>query len=168
MVATLVLLFGFAVVRLFPNIAQLSAYGYVGVFFLMIVSGGSILFPMPGLAAVLAAGVAWNPLLVGVVAGLGNSIGEFTGYLAGRSGRAILGKTKDSAPYVRAERLLTRHGIWALIVFAAIPNPLFDIVGLVAGSLGYSPKRFWIACAIGNTIKYTGIALLGSTAFSLI
>ena len=43
----------------------------------------------------------------------------------------------------------------------------FDVAGILAGSLGYPPGKFWLACAIGNTIKYTTLALLGSSAPSL-
>ncbi len=157
---------GYLAIRFAPRLADLAAYGYLGVFGLMIVSGGSVLFPVPGMAGVLAAGMIWNPLLVGLAAGLGNSIGELTGYVAGRSGRTLL--NADESPFFqRADRYLRRYGLPALILFAAIPNPAFDVVGIAAGCLGYSVKRFWIACAIGNTIKYTAMALIGVAASGL-
>jgi uncharacterized membrane protein YdjX (TVP38/TMEM64 family) len=154
---------GFLAVKFAPRLAQLATYGYVGVFALMIISGGSILFPVPGMAGVFAAGMIWNPLLVGLAAGLGNSIGELTGYVAGRSGRTLM--NADESPFFqRVDRYLRRFGFPALVIFAAIPNPFFDVVGIAAGCLGYSVKRFWVACAIGNTIKYTSLALIGVAA----
>jgi uncharacterized membrane protein YdjX (TVP38/TMEM64 family) len=150
---------GYLAVRYAPALAGLASYGYAGIFALMIVSGGSVLFPVPGMASVFVAGALWNPLLVGLAAGLGNSIGEITGFIAGRSGRTLI--NADERPFFRrANRFLRRYGFLALVVFAAIPNPVFDIVGLAAGCLGYSLKRFWIAVAIGNTIKYTAMAAL--------
>jgi uncharacterized membrane protein YdjX (TVP38/TMEM64 family) len=158
-VVAVVLGLGYLALRFAPKLAALASYGYFGIFALMIVSGGSVFFPVPGMASVLLAGALWNPLLVGVAAGLGNSIGEVTGYIAGRSGRTLI--NADERPFFqRADRFLRRYGFPALVVFAAIPNPVFDVVGIAAGCLGYSLKRFWLAVAIGNTIKYTAMALL--------
>lgn len=166
LVAALALSLGYLALRFAPRLAALATYGYVGIFGLMIISGGSVFFPVPGMAGVFAAGMVWNPLLVGLAAGLGNSIGELTGYIAGRSGRTLL--HADERPFFqRADRYLRRFGFPALVLFAAIPNPVFDVVGIAAGCLGYSVKRFWLACAIGNTIKYTGFALIGVAASGL-
>ena len=161
--------FAIAVViaRHLPDLSHLASYGYAGVFVLMVVSGGSIFLPAPGFAAVMTAGVLWNPLIVGVVAGLGNATGEFTGYLAGRGGRALIAP-RDSPLWRDAERWLQRFGFPALVVFSAIPNPFFDAVGIAAGSLGFSARHFWLACALGNTVKYTVIAVLGSYALVLL
>jgi len=164
-VVALTLGIGFLAVRFAPALAGLATYGYFGIFGLMIVSGGSIFFPVPGMMSVLTAGTlpGWNPLLVGLAAGLGNSIGEVTGYIAGRSGRTFM--NADESPFFqRADRYLRRFGFPALVIFAAIPNPVFDVVGIAAGCLGYSLKRFWLACAIGNTIKYTSMALIAGLA----
>jgi hypothetical protein len=46
---------------------------------------------------------------------------------------------------------------------SAIPNPLFDVAGLTAGSLGYSPWRYWLAVAMGKSIVYIVLALGGQT-----
>ena len=57
------------------------------------------------------------------------------------------------------ERILRRYGFFVLLPLAMIPNPIFDAVGLLAGSLGYPPiRRFWLACAPGNSVKYAGMA----------
>ncbi len=163
-IAVVALSLGYVAVRFGPSLRGLESYGYVGIFGLMIVSGGSVFFPVPGMASVFLAGAVWNPLLVGLAAGLGNSIGELTGYVAGRSGRTLL--NADERPFFqRADRFLRRFGFPALVVFAAIPNPVFDVVGIAAGCLGYSLKRFWLAVAIGNTIKYGSMALLASVAY---
>ena len=62
---------------------------------------------------------------------------------------------------------MRRWGCLTILTLATIPNPFFDAVGILAGSLGYSPRRLWIACMIGNTVKYTALALLGGTAASI-
>ncbi|MDP2728745.1 MAG: VTT domain-containing protein, partial [Dehalococcoidia bacterium] len=114
-----------------------------------------------GIATVLAAGTLWNPVLVGLAAGLGNATGELAGYAVGSAGSAVL-PGYHSSPWAAAlKRGLARYGFFAVLALALVPNPVFDAVGLVAGSLGFPIQRFWLACALGNSAKYVGIAYLG-------
>lgn len=146
------------------SIHDFAALGYPGIFLIAMLAGGSMVFPVPSQAAIIAAGAVLNPLLVGIAAGLGNSTGEFTGYLAGFGGREVLSGARSGRRWKQVEGWLQRNGFLGLVLFAAIPNPIFDIAGVLAGSLGYSPRRFWLACAIGNSIKYTTLAYLGEAA----
>jgi membrane protein YqaA with SNARE-associated domain len=59
---------------------------------------------------------------------------------------------------------LRRYGFFAVLALALVPNPAFDAVGLLAGSLRYPPGRFWLACALGNSAKYIAVAYLGDVA----
>jgi membrane protein YqaA with SNARE-associated domain len=144
---------------------RLLAFGYPGLALVMFFSSATVLLPAPGLAAVLAgSGIGQlNPWLVGFFAGLGGSLGELTGYLVGIGGREMIHQHPNRW-VVRFERLMRGRSFIAILLLAAIPNPVFDAVGLIGGSLGYSARRFWLACLIGNTIKCTYIALLGGTA----
>jgi uncharacterized membrane protein YdjX (TVP38/TMEM64 family) len=148
-----------------PDISSLAAFGYPGVTILMFFSSGSILFPAPGFAAVLAAGTVWNPVLVGLFAGVGAATGELAGYLVGTGGKKILSLTENKR-WRRAQNWLRHHGFIAIMIFALIPNPFFDIIGVLAGSLAYPVRRFWLACLIGNSVKYVGMAALGGTAIT--
>ncbi|MBI2952953.1 MAG: VTT domain-containing protein [Chloroflexi bacterium] len=143
---------------------QLVGLGYPGVFLVMLISGSGIFFPAAGQAAVLAAGALWNPVLVGLAAGLGNATGELTGYAVGRAGSVALKGRKVSRKWALLAAGIGRFGFFAILALALVPNPLFDIVGLLVGSLGYSPWRFWLACALGNSAKYIGMAYLGDFA----
>ena len=145
------------------DLVALAALGYPGVTILMFLSASTVLFPAPGFAAVLAAGVLWNPLLVGIAAGVGAGSGEISGYLLGAGGSVVL-DLKDGKRWRRAHRWLERHGFLAILVLAAIPNPVFDVLGLVAGSLSYPLRSFWLAAILGNTIKYVALAYLSSSA----
>ena len=42
----------------------------------------------------------------------------------------------------------------AIFAFAAVPNPAFDVVGLIAGALRYSLWRFVALAWLGNSFKY--------------
>lgn len=146
-----------------PNIASLADYGYLGIFFIMFLSSSTVLFPFPGFATVIAAGALWSPLLVGICAGLGAATGELTGYLAGYGGKALL-ISRHSERWQQAEAWLRRYGFLALLFLAAIPNPFFDVIGIVAGSLSYPVGRFWLACGLGNSAKLIFLAYLGERA----
>lgn len=147
------------------DLASLAGFGYPGVAILMFLSSSTIVLPAPGFAAVLAAGAVWNPLLVGICAGLGAATGELSGYILGAGGTAVL-DLQEGKNWKRVHAWLDRHGLAAILFLALIPNPLFDVLGMVAGSASYPVKRFWATCAIGNAMKYSAMAYLSSTAAS--
>jgi membrane protein YqaA with SNARE-associated domain len=146
------------------RVEDLAAFGYPGVFLVMVLSGASVFFPAPGQAAIFAAGALWNPYLVGLAAGLGNAVGELTGYAAGRAGAGVLGQKRQPAWWGTLKAILNRYGFFGILALALIPNPVFDAVGILAGSLGFPVRRFWLACAIGNSVKYALLANLGDFA----
>ena len=63
---------------------------------------------------------------------------------------------------------MKRYGMWAVFGLAVIPNPLFDIVGIVSGVLRIPVWRFFCACWAGNVIKATAIAFAGMGAFTVL
>ncbi len=143
------------------QIEQLTAWGYLGAFAIMLVGNATIILPAPGLTIVFALGSALNPLLVGLAAGAGAALGELTGYVAGVSGRAVI---EDRPLYKRFELWMKQYGSWALFVLAIIPNPFFDIAGLVAGALRYTWWRFLTVAWAGKTIQGILIAYAGAAS----
>jgi uncharacterized membrane protein YdjX (TVP38/TMEM64 family) len=147
------------------QIVALGGLGYFGVFLIAILGNATVVMPVPSLAVVFAGGGVLNPLYVGLVAGMGEPLGELTGYLAGFGGSAVVLETKY---YARLEEWMTRRGFLTLFILAAIPNPLFDLAGMAAGALHYPVPKFLLACWLGKTIKAIAIAYLGSLSFDLI
>ena len=147
------------------DLAPLARFGYPGVAILMVLSSSTIILPAPGFAAVLLAGAVWNPLFVGVAAGLGAATGELTGYALGIGGTAVL-DLRESKNWKRVHWWLERRGGLAIFVLALIPNPLFDLLGMVAGTVAYPVRKFWLICVVGNCAKYSAMAYLTSTAVS--
>ena len=45
-----------------------------------------------------------------------------------------------------------------IIIFAATPNPFFDIAGFAAGSMRYPINRFAAACWLGKMVKYAVVS----------
>lgn len=143
-----------------PDFESLGVYGYPGLFLIMAASSASIFVPLPGLATVVAAGSIANPFLVAIFGGMGSAIGEMTGYAAGYGGRSII-DDRNVRFLKYFERWLRSYVFLTLVVFAAVPNPFFDLAGVAAGSLGYPAKRFLFAVAIGKVLKCLLLAYLG-------
>jgi len=153
-----------ALVLYFSNdIQKFQEYGYIGVFLISLLSSATLFFPAPGWATVIAMSAFLNPVLLGVVAGIGSAIGELTGYVAGEGARDLLNKNiKESK---KIEEIVRRYDMLGIFVFAFIPNPLFDVAGIVAGGLRIPWWKYIIACAAGRVIRYVLLAMVGQ--FSL-
>ena len=145
------------VVLLSDRLPNYKSVGYVGVFVLSFVGSASILVPVPGIAAVCAGPglLELFPLWVALLASVAESLGELSGYLIGFSGRSF---AENNRFYPRIERWMQRRGGIALLVTSSIPNPLFDLIGIAAGTLRYPIWRFLAAVWVGKLIKSTTIA----------
>lgn len=132
--------------------------GLAGVWFFSFIGAASIFVPIPGLAAVCVAAspaVGLNPIAVGVVAGSAEALGELTGYLAGMGGRGFIERNRY---YPRFKALLQRRGGLILFFGSVIPNPLFDVMGIAAGSILYPVRKFLLYIFVAKSIKSTGVA----------
>ncbi|MBL8095130.1 MAG: VTT domain-containing protein [Anaerolineales bacterium] len=144
--------------------ATLAAFGYPGVFLLSILANATVVLPAPGLVLVFGApALGLNPWIVGIVAGVGATIGEFSGYIAGYSGSAAV-ENRDM--YDRLHRYILRYGPWVLTVLGFLPLPFFDLAGIVAGVLKLPVHEYFIFTLLGKAPKMTIIALAGAGALS--
>ena len=143
----------------FPNIERFRFYGYPGIFLISLIANASILLPIPSLAITFAMGaILWWPW-VGLVAGIGEALGESTGYLAGIGGRAII---EHRQYYDRLHYWMENHGMLTIFILALIPNPFIDLAGIWAGATKYSYFKFLAACWMGKTIKTLIFAWAGA------
>ncbi len=141
------------------RLAGLGAYGYPGLFLLNLLASATLILPAPGIALAFAAGAALNPFLVGLAVGSGSTLGELTGYIAGASGRGIV---KNDPWYPRMQAAMARYGLWIIILLSLVPNPIFDVAGMVAGATRVPVWQFLAAAWIGKVTKATLIALAGA------
>jgi membrane protein YqaA with SNARE-associated domain len=137
----------------------LQAYGYPGIFLLSVMASATIVLPAPGLAFVYGAGALLNPLGVGVAAGLGATLGELSGYMAGFSGQAII---ENRALYEKLVGWMQRYGAVTIAVLGFLPLPFFDLAGVAAGALKMPVARFLLFCSVGKIPKMLLVALAGS------
>lgn len=141
------------------KIQALQAYGYPGIFLFSILANATILIPVPGVVFTSAMGAIFNPLFVSFAAGAGAALGELSGYLAGFSGQAVV---EDTPRYERIVRWMEKYGDITVLVLAFIPNPLFDLAGIVAGILKMPVWKFLVFCVIGKILKMMMFAYAGS------
>ncbi len=137
---------------------QLEELGYLGVFLSSLVLNATVVLPAGNFVFLFILGGALpSPVLVGLIGGLAAAIGEFTGYAAGYSGRAIIKKRRL---YDRLENWMKKWG--SLTIFCLSAAPLFfDLAGIAAGALRFPAWKFFIACWLGRTILYLAIAWAG-------
>ncbi len=140
------------------RIQELQAYGYPGIFLFSILANATILIPVPGVVFTSAMGAVFNPWYVSLAAGAGAALGELSGYLAGFSGQAVV---ENSVRYERVVRWMKKYGDVTILVLAFIPNPLFDLAGVVAGILKMPVWKFLVFCVIGKILKMMIFAFAG-------
>jgi len=155
-----VLALSVVIVSLPIDYQALGDYGYLGVFVVTLVSTMSLVLPVPYLAAIFVAGTFLNPWIVALVAGVAAALGELTGYALGYSGRTLLPRSRW---YRMIRRSMSRYGAGVIFVAAAIPNPFFDAVGMVAGATKMSVWTFLICAFLGKTLRFWLVALLGGS-----
>jgi len=146
------------VARQRTRIQEVATYGYLGAFIVGFLGNATVILPVPSLGVTFALGSALNPFLLAIVVGLGEALGELTGYLTGVGGKVIV---EDRQRYAQARELVHRYGWRILLVLAAIPNPFFDVAGIVAGATRYPMWKFLLACWVGKAIKAFFFAGIG-------
>jgi uncharacterized membrane protein YdjX (TVP38/TMEM64 family) len=156
-VALIVLLFIFR-----DQVEKLKEYGYIGIFLISIAANATIILPLPGVAITTAMGAIFNPIGVAIAAGLGASLGETSGYLAGFSGQAMVEKVAFYEKLTGWMQAHPRLNMLAILMLAFVPNPLFDIAGMAAGALKIPYWKFIIPCAIGKILKMALFAYAGA------
>ncbi len=166
-VIVLVLVMALSVVLIIyrDKVQALQGYGYPGIFLFSILANATIFIPIPGVLFTSAMGAVFNPFWVAVAAGAGAAIGELSGYMAGFSGQAVVEK---SPKYEKVMNWMRKYGDPTILVLAIIPNPLFDMAGMIAGVLKMPVWKFLIFCTVGKIIKMLAFAYLGSSLLNVL
>jgi membrane protein YqaA with SNARE-associated domain len=143
---------------------RLTSFGYKGIFVLSLINSVSPVAG-PSLIATFFLAGKLNPLLVGVAGGLGGAIGELTGFVVGYSFRASLSDEFEHKferfknwRFVRVSR---ERSFVTLFVLASIPNPFFDPVSALAGSLRIPLAKYFVPVLLGRTVRHVVIAYAG-------
>jgi membrane protein DedA with SNARE-associated domain len=169
------------VLLIFPDLTDsVSGFSYGGVFLTNLASTATFYIPVPGLTAAAQTLIATEgdksnlPWLVGVAGGVGMAVGEVTAYYAGYLG-AELARGRELGGPRRLRRVINRvtraisylmdhWGMATLFVLSAIPNPLFEVAGITAGSVRMSFRRFLVSVTLGKILRGIILAYYGASA----
>ena len=132
------------------RIEHVGDIGYAGLFLLCFLANSTVLLPSPSLMIAASCALIMNPWLVALFAALGSSLGELVGYAFGSVSkelsprfRKIIGKLTEK---IHNQTLL-------VFVLAALPLPLFDVVGIYSGGAKMNLVKFYAACLAGKFVK---------------
>jgi uncharacterized membrane protein YdjX (TVP38/TMEM64 family) len=159
--------FGFAALLQFlKNQLNIQLYdfallAYISVFAASLLANMTIIAPVPfAVAIMVGAAQEFNPLLVALVGATGGTLGELSGYYAGRLGKRIA--IPDTIiGYQSIENWIRRHGVWAVFGLALQPVIPFDVGGLVAGATKMPLFKFLPALWAGKFPKYVILTYAG-------
>jgi membrane protein YqaA with SNARE-associated domain len=148
--------------------------GYEGAFIVALIGNSTILFPVPYMIITYILGGVTNtsgyfvfdPWIVGIIAGLGATLGEMTGYLLGYGGGRMIDESqRDSfSEYIRRHPRATPLVIWFLAI-----TPLPDDVLIVP--LGAAKYPWWkvvLPQIIGKSMFMIAVAFFGRISFETI
>jgi len=141
-------------------------YGYMGAFFISVLGNLNIFFPIPYALVIYTLGALLDPILLGIISGLGSAIGEFSSYFVGRGGRKLIDK-RYGERLDNVRLLIQRFGAITIFAFALLPLP-DDLVMIPLGMMKYSLKKAFIAMFAGKTLMNIILAYSGRYSISLI
>jgi membrane protein DedA with SNARE-associated domain len=146
--------------------ARWREWGGLGVFVAGVLN--TSVLPIPGVADALtlllaAAHSSWWPYYAALAAA-GSVGGGFITYELGRkSGKEALEKKFSSAKMQRVYRRFDRWGFGAVFVPAMLPPPVPIVPFLLgAGAMNYPRRSYLLALALGRSIRFSAVALLGA------
>ncbi|MBE0415969.1 MAG: VTT domain-containing protein [Dehalococcoidia bacterium] len=150
-IVILVVVLCYAIFRLSPYLEGFERYGYLGAFLVAFIASTTVIFPIPGFIVIwaMAASPAFSWAWVALAAAIGGGLGEFTAYLAGYVGAAVV-TPEQSGWYQRAENWMRRYGGVTIFLLALVPVIPFDLAGIAAGTLRFPFWKFLLATLAGR------------------
>ncbi len=143
-----------------------ASYGYAGAFLISIFGNFTVFFPVPFVLTIYAFGATLNPLMLGLVCGLGSTLGEFSAYLIGRGGRRVI-NDRYGERLETAKLLVQEYGMAVIFAFAVLPLP-DDLILVPLGMLRYSLRKAMAAMLLGKTLMCVAVAYAGRSSYTLI
>ncbi|MHA1713043.1 MAG: DedA family protein [Candidatus Ranarchaeia archaeon] len=138
-----------------------STWGYLGAFVISVFGNFTVIFPVPYAAAIFLLGAfGLNPILLGISAGIGAGIGEFSAYILGRGVSETSIREKYGNRLDSMRLLVEKYGFWTIFSFAATPLP-DDLIMIPLGMIKYSFRRAFVACFLGKIVLCTVLGYAG-------
>ncbi|MBI2965817.1 MAG: VTT domain-containing protein [Chloroflexi bacterium] len=156
-----------------PDAQSFAGAGYAALFVVGFLSGATFFLPMPILPLVFTAGGIFNPGLVALSSATGMAAGMGLTYFIGAWIRHLI----NWRIATRADRLgaaVRNVGAWlnhssfvSAFALAAVPNPIYDFAGVIAGSAHAPIGRFMLGIFLGKMVQAIVVAVAGSLAWRI-
>jgi uncharacterized membrane protein YdjX (TVP38/TMEM64 family) len=122
-----------------------------------------VVLPVPSSLVMIAHGAAFGPLLGAALSLLGSLGAALLGFTVGRRGGPLLDRLVPAADRRRADALLTRWGVLAIVVTRPVPL-LAETTVILAGASPLGWRRTAVAALVGSAPAAVLYALAGSVA----
>ncbi len=147
------------------QVEEFAHVAYLVVFGTTLACNATVIVPVPiATTIMIAAASKWNLLLIALVASIGGSLGEISGYYVGYLGKRIV-VAESIVGYDRVVGWVNRYGPLAVFLLAFQPIFPFDIAGIIAGASKMPLWKFLSACWAGKFPKYILFCYLGLGVF---
>ncbi len=145
--------------------------GYIGAFLSGLLGTSSLMisfFPPQIIVFLMSApGLGFNPLIVGISAGLGAGIGQYLHYYVGAGGRFLVSeKRRRSMEKWKAK--INRYGPLLIFLFAVTPLTPDDLIWIPLGLMKYPKAKALISAIAGKTVMLIVCAYGGHYGIELI
>ncbi len=144
-------------------ILWLSKLGLSGAFLVGFLGSAIPFFPSYFLIPIM--GAEMNPLMVGVIAGVGSGLGQFLHYYIGYGGRRVFSE-EMRARFDKWHDRFEKNTFWLIMFLAATPLTPDDLIWIPLGLIKYPIFKALIAGIIGKMILCTIYALAGYYALN--
>lgn len=144
------------------RLEHFRSLGLLGIFLINLIGSSTLFLPAPAIASVVAGGALYPPLLVGLSAALGASFGDMLSYFLGRAGTHVILNHSQHIIYVKFKTYFSKFAGPLIFIFALIPNPFFDAIGILAGASEYPPTRYFLIMFAGRLLRNVLLAFLGA------
>ncbi|MCS7125580.1 MAG: VTT domain-containing protein [Aigarchaeota archaeon] len=142
----------------------LLSYAYFGAFAISLMGSLIPFLPLPHLIPVVLLADRFDPLILGVMSGIGSALGKITSYMLGRFSRRILKAKNEKIGFMA--NIINKYGAIAVFLFALTPLP-DDVIYIPVGFARLKFLKFMIANSIGKIILSVFVAYLGKTYFDI-
>ncbi len=138
-----------------------SSLGYLGALLAGMLGSSSLFIPFfPSYIIIALLGATLNPLIVGLLGGLGAGVGQFLHYYVGLGSRYLMpDQWKGRLDSWRKK--LDKYGVLLIFAFAATPLTPDDIIWIPLGAMRYPKLKALMAAVSGKVLLNLIYAYVG-------
>ncbi|MFL2640398.1 MAG: hypothetical protein ACJ0OL_03645 [Dehalococcoidia bacterium] len=139
---------------------ELGGWGYLGAFFISLISSATIIFPSPGIILVMQMAHSLDWFFLGLITGIAGGLGGATAYAfgvvsRGQIFRGVIGRLIDRI-------FATRIGVFLLVLTNLVPFAGGDALSMAAGVSKFPFRRYLTYVTIATTVRMLALTYIGS------